>query len=113
MLGMDLGISYEVIKEELKKKDEQIINANLDAVRAGHEFAVRECIRCSFTLAPLGKKKLLISGNDAIGLGAVLSGCRFYLAYPMTPSTGIFNFIAGKALELGIVVKKRGGDCGH
>lgn len=106
MLGMDLGISYDVIKEELKKKDEQVINANLDAVRAGHEFAVRECIRCSFTLAPLGKKKLLITGNDAIGLGAVLSGCRFYSAYPMTPSTGIFNFIAGKALERGIVVEQ-------
>ena len=106
MLGMDLGLSYEVIKEELKKKDEQVINANLDAVRAGHEFAVRECIRCSFTLAPLGKKKLLITGNDAIGLGAVLSGCKFYSAYPMTPSTGIFNFIAGKALELGIVVEQ-------
>jgi len=106
VLGMDLGLSYNVIKEKLKKKDEQVINANLGAVRAGHEFAVRECIRCSFTLAPLGQKKLLITGNDAIGVGAVLSGCRFYSAYPMTPSTGIFNFIAGKALERGIVVEQ-------
>jgi 2-oxoglutarate ferredoxin oxidoreductase subunit alpha len=106
MLGMDLSLSYDVIREELKRKDEQVINANLDAVRAGHEFAVRECIRCSFTLAHLGQKKLLMTGNDAIGLGAVLSGCRFYSAYPMTPSTGIFNFIAGKALERGIVVEQ-------
>ena len=106
MLGMDLALAREVIRYELKKKDEQVISANLAAVQAGHEFAVRECLRCSFTLGPVGRKKLLISGNDAIGLGAVLSGCKFYSAYPMTPSTGIFNFIAGKAIEHGIVVEQ-------
>jgi 2-oxoglutarate ferredoxin oxidoreductase subunit alpha len=106
MLGMDLTIAREVIKDELKKKDEQVIKANLDAVEVGHEFAVRECLRCSFTLAPVGQKKLLITGDEAIGLGAVLSGCKFYSAYPMTPSTGIFNFVAGKALECGIVVEQ-------
>jgi 2-oxoglutarate ferredoxin oxidoreductase subunit alpha len=106
MLGMDLAIANEVIRYELKKKDEQVIEANLVAAQAGHEFAVRECLRCSFTLGPVGQKKLIISGNDAIGLGAVLSGCKFYAAYPMTPSTGIFNFIAGKALENGIVVEQ-------
>jgi 2-oxoglutarate/2-oxoacid ferredoxin oxidoreductase subunit alpha len=106
MLGMDLTIAREVIKEELKRKDEQVIKANLDAVGAGHELAARECLRCSFTLAPVGQKKLLITGNEAIGLGAVLSGCKFYSAYPMTPSTGIFSFVAGKALECGIVVEQ-------
>jgi 2-oxoglutarate ferredoxin oxidoreductase subunit alpha len=106
MLGMDLTIAREVIKDELKKKDEQVIKANLDAVEAGHEFAAGECLRCSFTLAPVGQKKLLITGNEAIGLGAVLSGCKFYSAYPMTPSTGIFNFVAGKALECGMVVEQ-------
>ena len=106
MLGMDLAIAREVIKDELKKKDEQVIKANLDVVEAGHEFAARECQRCSFMLVPVGQKKLLITGNEAIGLGAVLSGCKFYSAYPMTPSTGIFSFVAGKALEYGIVVEQ-------
>ena len=47
-----------------------------------------------------------MTGNEAVGLGAVLSGCKFYSAYPMTPSTGIFNFIASKALACGIVVEQ-------
>ena len=106
MLGMDLGIAREVIRGELKKKDEHVIKANLDLVVAGHESATRNCSRCAFALPPGGQRKLLIAGNEAIGLGAVLSGCKFYSAYPMTPSTGIFSFVAGKALEYGIVVEQ-------
>lgn len=106
MLGMDLTIAREVIKEELKKKDQQVIKANLDLVAAGHQLAARGCLGCAFALPPAGQKKMLITGNEAIGLGAVLSGCKFYSAYPMTPSTGIFTFVAGKALECGIVVEQ-------
>ncbi len=106
ILGMDLANAREVIKDELKKKDDKVVRGNLSAVAAGHEFSARQCGRCAFTLAPSGRKKLLITGNEAIGLGAVLSGCKFYSGYPMTPSTGIFNFVAGKALECGIVVEQ-------
>jgi 2-oxoglutarate ferredoxin oxidoreductase subunit alpha len=49
---------------------------------------------------------MLISGNDAIGLGAIASGVKFYSAYPMTPSTGIMNYIAGKEEEYGIIVEQ-------
>jgi 2-oxoglutarate ferredoxin oxidoreductase subunit alpha len=49
---------------------------------------------------------MLIGGNDAIGLGAIASGCKFYSAYPMTPSTGIMNYIASKAKEYNIVVEQ-------
>ncbi|MEF9475485.1 MAG: 2-oxoacid:acceptor oxidoreductase subunit alpha, partial [Candidatus Mariimomonas ferrooxydans] len=40
------------------------------------------------------------------GLGAVSSGCKFYSAYPMTPSTGIMNYIAAKEKEYGIIVEQ-------
>jgi 2-oxoglutarate ferredoxin oxidoreductase subunit alpha len=31
---------------------------------------------------------MLINGIEAIALAALASGCKFYAAYPMTPSTG-------------------------
>jgi len=49
---------------------------------------------------------MLIAGNEAIGLGAIASGVKFYSAYPMTPSTGIMNYIAGKEKECGIIVEQ-------
>jgi 2-oxoglutarate ferredoxin oxidoreductase subunit alpha len=49
---------------------------------------------------------MLIAGIDAMGLGALASGCKFYAAYPMTPSTGIMNYLAGKEKEYGIIVEQ-------
>jgi len=34
-----------------------------------------------------GDKKMLISGNEALSLGAMAAGCKFMAAYPMTPSS--------------------------
>ena len=106
MIGMDLDMLIAILKDTFKKKGEEVIKQNTDAAMAGHDYAVKKCIQCSFAAAPLSKPKMLIAGNDAIGLGAVASGCKFYSAYPMTPSTGIMNYIAGKEAEYGIIVEQ-------
>ncbi len=106
MLGMELDILLDIIKDTFKKKGEDVIKANINAAMAGHDHAVKQCIKCSFSASPLSKPKMLIAGNDAIGLGAIASGCKFYAAYPMTPSTGIMLYIASKAKEYGIVVEQ-------
>ncbi|MCI0468784.1 MAG: 2-oxoacid:acceptor oxidoreductase subunit alpha [Nitrospirae bacterium] len=106
MLGMKLDILFDIIKDTFKKKGEDIIKANINAAAAGHDYAVKQCMKCSFSIAPLSQPKLLIAGNEAIGLGAVASGCKFYSAYPMTPSTGIMLYIASKAKECGIIVEQ-------
>ena len=50
------------------------------------------------------QKRMLLNGNEAVALGAMAAGCRFVSAYPMTPSTTIMEYMAGKADELGTVV---------
>jgi 2-oxoglutarate ferredoxin oxidoreductase subunit alpha len=106
MLGMELDIFSRIIEDTFKKKGEDIIKANVNAARAGHDFAVKECIRCSFSVGPLRKPKMLIGGVEAIALGAIASGCKFYSAYPMTPSTGIMLYLANKARDFGMVVEQ-------
>lgn len=49
--------------------------------------------------------KILISGNEAISLGAIAGGMKLYIAYPMTPSTGILHFLAKNALKAKISVR--------
>ncbi|MEW6418130.1 MAG: 2-oxoacid:acceptor oxidoreductase subunit alpha [Nitrospirota bacterium] len=110
MLKIKLDVLLEIIKDTFKKKGEDVINANIKAAIAGHDYAVNQCVRCSFSMeansgsAPL--PKMLIAGVEAIGFGAVASGCKFYSAYPMTPSTGIMNYLAGKEKDYGIVVEQ-------
>lgn len=106
MLGMKLNILLDIIKDTFKKKGEDVIKENTKAAAAGYDFAVKKCTGCSFSLGKSSQPKMLIAGNEAIGLGAVASGCKFYSGYPMTPSTGIMLYVASKAKEYGIVVEQ-------
>ncbi len=106
MIGMEPDILFSIIKETFKRKGEEIIKANINAATAGYDYAVKQCIKCSFSASPVSKPKILISGSEAIGLGAIAAGCKFYSAYPMTPSTAIMNYIASKEREYGIIVEQ-------
>lgn len=107
MLGMELNILIEIIKDTFKKKGEEVTKGNINAAMAGHNFAIEKCLKCSFSVTEASEKALmLIDGVEAIGFGAIASGCKFYSAYPMTPSTGIMNYIADKEKECGIIVEQ-------
>lgn len=106
MLGMELEILLGIIKDTFKKKGETVIKANIDSAMAGYDYAVKNCPKCSFAVTGMERPKLLINGVEAIGLGAISSGLKFYAAYPMTPSTGIMNFLAEKSREYGILVEQ-------
>ena len=106
ILGMDMDVLLAVIAETFQKKGEHVIKANHASALAGFDYAVKHCAHCSFSAAAAAEPKMLIAGIDAIGFGAVAAGCRFYAAYPMTPSTGIMNYLAAKETECGIIVEQ-------
>jgi len=47
---------------------------------------------------------ILLSGNDAVSLGLLSAGLDGYIAYPMSPSTGILRFMTGAVADTGIQV---------
>jgi len=106
MLRIDLGILEGILGDTFRRKGEDVVTANINAARAGHEFAVKNCRTCRFVPADVTKARMLLTSIEAIGLGAISSGCKFYAAYPMTPSTGIMNYLADKGKDYGIVVEQ-------
>ncbi len=108
MLGMDLDSLMGIIDDIFRKKGEKVITANRNAALAGYDHAVKSCLKCNFAVALDDKAspRMLVGGADAITLGALASGVKFYSAYPMTPATGIMNYLAGKEKEYGIVVEQ-------
>lgn len=46
-------------------------------------------------------KKILMKGNEAIGESAILAGCRYYFAYPITPQNEIPAYMAKRLPEVG------------
>ncbi len=49
----------------------------------------------------MAKKKIMISGNEAIALGAIEAGCQFYAGYPITPQNELIAYMARHMPEKG------------
>ncbi len=82
--------------------NEKIARQNCDAVHAGSKLVAKRFE------AAAGKRDsgILINGNEAVALGALAAGCKFYSAYPMTPSTSIMDYLAKKMNDAQIVVEQ-------
>lgn len=106
MLNFPQEIFLSILQKTLGKKGDEVVQLNINSFVAGYEFAKKECLRCAFTITSHGKPKMLIGVNESIGMGAITSGCKFYSAYPMTPSTGIMLFLASKAEKYNIIVEQ-------
>jgi 2-oxoglutarate ferredoxin oxidoreductase subunit alpha len=108
MLGMKLDILLGIVADTFRKKGEEVVTANRNAALAGYDYAVKSCLKCDFAVASGDKaeSRMLVGGAEAIALGAMASGVKFYSAYPMTPSTGIMDYLAGKEKEYGMVVEQ-------
>jgi 2-oxoglutarate ferredoxin oxidoreductase subunit alpha len=106
-LGMDIGIVKENIGKTFSKKGGDIVSSNVKALEEGFSIAGKECgDMCPWKLPRRDNVFYVISGNEAIALGAAYGGCRFISAYPMTPSTGIITYLASVEEHLGIFAEQ-------
>ena len=96
------------IDEVLHKKGQGVIDTNRAVARVGYDYVRKEYSGRNLPVisAPPGQGLLLINGNQAIGVGALMSGCKFYAAYPMTPSTSIMAYLSSKAREYSLIVEQ-------
>ena len=46
-------------------------------------------------------EKVLISGNEAVGYGAIYADCTHYFGYPITPQNELIEFMAREFPKLG------------
>jgi len=96
IIGMDWKGVEQVFKKEFKKYAE----INLKIAKRGFDSS-----KTLFTIEEIKQKPLpLLTGNEALALGAVKAGLDFYIAYPMTPATGILHFLAEHKKEFNIAV---------
>lgn len=103
LVGYDLNILNTALVEHFGKGE--VGDNNIKAARAGYEYARAE-YKGSFSKAkPLSEtRRMLLTGNEAISLGAIAAGCKFMAAYPMTPASSIMEYIAAKSKDFDLVM---------
>ncbi|MDF2502483.1 MAG: pyruvate flavodoxin/ferredoxin oxidoreductase domain protein [Anaerosporomusa subterranea] len=109
-VGTILGLTFEqlepLVQEVFQKKGDAMIKTNIQALQAGLASSQLENAHSpQFKLMPpVAKRRMLMTGNEAIALGALAGGARLLSAYPITPASDIMEYLVDKLPELGGLV---------
>lgn len=109
LLGYGLEIYLEILKEAFAKKGEAIVTNNMAAARAGFDYATANYKVDEFGFKLKGvegaPRRMLMTGNDSVGIAALRAGVKFVGEYPMTPSSSILHFMCNAAKDYNVIVK--------
>lgn len=103
----NLHLEEQILKDielRYKAKPKEIIDSNKAALLAGFEYIKKNIVRKDSyerTNIKSTGEKLIMSGNEAIGLAALAAGCRFLSGYPITPATDIMEWLAKELPKFG------------
>lgn len=89
-----LALFKDVVREKFAKKGEKVLESNMAALGKGFD-SVPCSHRDFFRIKPSGvyTEQLILSGNDAVAMGAITAGLKIYAGYPITPATDIMEFL--------------------
>ncbi|HEY5998410.1 MAG TPA: 2-oxoacid:acceptor oxidoreductase subunit alpha [bacterium] len=110
------GTLLGLLEELLAAGVEEMFGKKAPDAAAENRRALAEACRwtaeagASFALperpAAGGASRAMVNGNEALALGALSAGLRFYAFYPMTPSTSVSLTVAAHAAALGVVAEQ-------
>ncbi len=96
ILDLELQILKKVIEETfLETKGPEIVETNIRAAALGFKKA-QEILtpeECHALDREEDRDRLFLSGDEAIALGALAAGCRFFAAYPICPASEIWEWL--------------------
>ena len=119
VFGFEFSHMEEMMQRTFGRKGPEVVQHNLNVAKAGYDY-VLATFAAGFPLVgggvggyekkmrpvPDAPKRILVSGNEALALGALKAGVKFMSAYPMTPVTSIMLALAGWGLKHNIVMKQ-------
>ncbi|WP_323675090.1 2-oxoacid:acceptor oxidoreductase subunit alpha [Halorubellus sp. PRR65] len=96
----------EALEKRFGGKGEKIVENNKEAARLGKEYVEENYGNVStddfdYELETTDADYVLLNGDEAIGMGAIAAGCRFYAGYPITPATDVMEYLKGRIEHFG------------
>ncbi len=110
LFGIELQTVSKYVKQFFSAKTDDVVQKNLAAVREGFNLGAglvnSSKIKINIRNDVYVKDQILLSGSEAVALGAIAGGCNFISSYPMSPSTGVLVFLARGAKDFGIIAEQ-------
>ena len=108
LTGFPFEVMSSVIEDNFSKKGTEAVQVNLRVAEAAYRFAqdrFGEGFDYELPRIEDAPPRMIMDGNQALALGALLGGCKFVAGYPMTPATSVLQWMAAHGDRYGVVVK--------
>ncbi len=109
LLGVDRDLCGSYVEEHFGRLPEDVRQKNREAATRGHEIGQtlgRSEIRIEIKPDPGMSGDIMITGGEAVALGALAGGCNYLCAYPMSPSTSVLTAMADYSRAADIIVEQ-------
>ena len=108
LMGLPLTALQKLLNETFSAKGQEVVAGNQRSSQAGFDYVEKNYTETGFVFdnPKKVKERMVITGNEAVALGALAGGLKFYTSYPMTPATSILHYLAEKAEKADLVVKQ-------
>jgi len=90
------------LEKRFGDKGSAIVENNMAAARKGRDYVHEHYDQeFGYNLECTDENYVLLNGDEAIGMGAIAGGCRFYAGYPITPATDVMEYLTGRIERYG------------
>jgi 2-oxoglutarate ferredoxin oxidoreductase subunit alpha len=90
------------LEKRFGSKGKALVENNKQAARSGRDYVVsEETPELPYSLETTDADYVLLNGDEAIGMGAIAAGCKFYAGYPITPATNVMEYLTGRIEQFG------------
>jgi 2-oxoglutarate/2-oxoacid ferredoxin oxidoreductase subunit alpha len=101
----DMDLTREEVTKRFTKKGEKVVASNLALLEGGYGWALGN-VESKFDIpAEVDQsQRVVMNGNQAIGLGIMAAGMEVCSMYPITPATSASHFLANMFSRVGGLV---------
>lgn len=109
IIGLDIEVVKDVISTELGNHSEKL-EMNFKLLELGSNYNLEN--KFNFPTLKLNNKvesnpnKVLMTGHEAVCLGAISAGLKFFFGYPMTPASNILKYLTENAKAFNIYARQ-------
>ncbi|HUR61854.1 MAG TPA: 2-oxoacid:acceptor oxidoreductase subunit alpha [Candidatus Thermoplasmatota archaeon] len=98
LYGIPAAEVKKTMQKKYKGKNPKLLDLNDKAVDAAYAHILDGKIAQggNLNVGHHAEERVLLNGNDAIALGALVAGCDFFAGYPITPASSILEALAAE-----------------
>ena len=93
---LDIKLAENMVQQRMGRHTESL-HKNVKVMQQGYQYAQQhfpDPFPYTLSLPDTVTERVILSGADAMALGALMGGCNFYAGYPITPASEVMESLA-------------------